>query len=137
MLYAPRSRIPTLADAAAGRTLVRIMGRFEGPVLLLNHGYLPSLAGKQTWSQGMAVFDVLRGGDVVVKQKLLGEMRDAIRTGKFDAVITDERGILEDWFLADIERHYELRGAIFGEKNVFWPTTGHTMRPGNIYTRRE
>jgi hypothetical protein len=136
LAYAPARELPSQDDAAAGRSLVRVMERIEGPVYLTNHGYLPAMAGKRTHAQGMAVADVLRSEDVRLRGALLDEILTAIREQRFAAVIVSERGLVEGWIMPELERHYRHRGDVFVEPDVFWPVTGHTMRPAGVYLPR-
>jgi hypothetical protein len=137
LVYSPVGQVPSKRDAEAGRTLVRVMGRFEGPVYLPHHGYLPTLAGKQAYGPGMATYDVLRSRDEERKAKLLGEIDSAIRNREFDAVITNERGVLEGWFLDALQESYVHKGNLYTEEDLFWPVAGHRMRPQGVWVRRE
>ncbi len=135
LYWPPAAQIPTMADAGAGRSIVRLMGRFDKEVWMTNHGYIPIMAGKKPHAQGMAVSDVLRGTDEALRDALLDEMRTAIRERRFDVIVTDERGLVEDWVLGDIQRAYRYAGDAIADPDIFWPRTGHTLRPGAVYVR--
>lgn len=136
LYHDPLREIPSQGDARGGYKVVRIIERFQGPVMVPDHGYLQHLAGKSTNAAGMALHDVLRGKDPKIRAKLLGDLRQAIRSGRYQAVILDQRGVMAPWVQDEVERHYELKGNIFQGEPVFWPVTGHDMRPRAVWVRR-
>jgi 4-amino-4-deoxy-L-arabinose transferase-like glycosyltransferase len=131
LAYDPRKQIPSERDRAAGERLVETIRSFEGDVLVVNHGYLAGLAGKRRTAHWMAISDILRADDGLVKEGIEREIREAIRERRFAAIITDG-----DWYERDLEAHYELRGSAFDDESVFWTRTGMRTRPERIYVPR-
>jgi hypothetical protein len=125
--YDPREQIPTEADREAGRQLVRILEAIDGEILMPHHGYLPALAGKRTSFHEIALWDVLRAGDPTVANRFLTELSDALRDGRYRAIVID-RGLFDQIV---VPSHYVATGKIF-EDDVFWPVTGKRTRPETV-----
>ena len=134
--YRPSRQIPTSRDLRAGKALVRMMGRAEGEVLLPYHGYLPVLAGKNSYAHAQALADVLRGSDDdgSIKSDLARAIKQAIRDRKFGMIILEETKYNKLFpFEAEVERYYTKQETVFSDMAVFWPVTGARMRPGDVY----
>lgn len=131
LVYNPISQIPTKADIEAGDELVRLMQGIEGEVYMPNHGYIPVLAGKTTYSQTMALFDIIRTGDEDMKNKLQDEINEAIANKSFGAIILDYD---IDYLINEINKNYEYQGIIFDSDSVFWPLTGMLTRQQKLFT---
>jgi 4-amino-4-deoxy-L-arabinose transferase-like glycosyltransferase len=130
LLYNPFNQVPNQQDLEAGKHFIETLGQFEGDVFLPAHGYLPTLAGKQSFAQEMAISNIVKGkNDDPVKLELLDEMRQAIQEQKFHAIILDHAW----WFADEIEKYYERQADIFDNSTVFWPVTGHPVRPEMVY----
>jgi len=127
--YDARAQIPGERDRLAGERIVEVIGSFEGEVLVPAHGYLPALAGKASSAQWMAIEDILRGDDGDLEQRLEGEIREAILSQRYDAIIVDAH----DWFPGELESAYELREKLFDDRATFRPRTGSYMRPESVY----
>lgn len=132
LVYDPRARTPTAADARAGDRLVETLRAVDGDVLIPHHGYLAALAGKATFVQAMPVEAMIELGDPGVFAAFQDSLATAIRGGRFAAIVLDA-----PWHIEDIERRYELRGPVFAEEEVFWPVTGVPTRPELLYVLRE
>ena len=61
LIYNPFAQIPTKADLEAGNTLVKMLSEVKGTVFVPDDSYLPALAGKSTFANNSAIWDVLRG----------------------------------------------------------------------------
>ena len=135
LLYDPRKLLPTQADREAGDRLVALMAQTPGDVWVPFHGHLGTLAGKRDFSQGMALDDVFRAEDRAITERLETEIRDALRTRRFGAVILD----YTPWgvFQEDLDRNYEHRGHLFRDPDVLMPVTGLDTRPEELYVRRD
>jgi hypothetical protein len=133
--YDPRDQIPTARDLAAGRSFIRRLARTRGDVYVPNHGYLPALAGKRTYAQAMAVYDVCRGERNSIREQLVREIRDAVLNQRFSAIFYDSS---IDRFImgAYLRQSYRLQGLAFARGRVFWPVTGLLTRPQFIYVPR-
>jgi hypothetical protein len=128
LAYDPRQQLPTGADRRAGEEMIAAMRTIPGDVYLPYHGYLPTLAGKQTYAHAMATWDVARGRDREASERLLSQITDAIRMQRFSAVIVDT----DVYAQPDLGVHYS-RYPILYEDDVFYPVTGLRTRPKSLY----
>lgn len=142
LYYNPISQVPTREDLQAGCELVRKLEKVEGEVMLPFHGYLPALANKKTSAHILTIWDILRGADGKVKSDLILEIRNAIRSKRFDAIFVDDARLMEVWlkeanWLYEIERAgYCVRNRpVFSKRDVFWPVTGGKVRPEIIFCK--
>jgi 4-amino-4-deoxy-L-arabinose transferase-like glycosyltransferase len=126
--YNPAGQIPTGEDKKAGDLLIDVMKKIPGEVYLPYHGYLPILAGKSTYAHAMAIGDIVGSQSDSLREDILRQVRDAIRTRTFRAIILDQ-----PTFTEDIMKNYAYRGPIFHDQNVFYPVTGSKMRPEAIF----
>jgi len=116
LMYNPLTLIPTRDDLYAGIEFINKLRSIPGDVLLVHHGYLSTLAGKESHAQGVAISDViLRDSGSTGKTKLVTEIREAIRGKRFAAIILDTGW----WFQDDIEKHYRMAGSVFERQGVF------------------
>jgi len=130
--YDAGAQVPGERDRLAGERIVEFIGGFEGEVLVPAHGYLAALAGKASSAQWMAIEDVLRGDDGDLEQRLEAEIREAILSRRYDAIVVDAH----DWFPDELESAYELREKLFDDRATFKPRTGSYMRPESVYVPR-
>ncbi len=137
LIYNPISPLPTAADRAAGERLIQTMAAIPGDVLLLCHGYLPRLAGKEPHAQSIAVTDVLAAGVPEARAPLVEDLRQAVREQRYRAIILD---VLDPLVMCEIEldRYYEKQGDVFrdGEQGAFLPRCGWQTRPEWIFVPR-
>jgi hypothetical protein len=138
LAYDPRAQVPSAADEAAGRELVDRLERIEGPVFIPGHGYLAVMAGHESYAHEMAIRDVSKGTEISsgetahVQLDLRRQLRDAVRTGIFDAVVLDG-----DSSFGWIREHYPESEPLFQDPEVFLPVTGKASRPSVILRRGE
>jgi len=127
--YDPVAQVPTQADVDGGSQLIRSLQQVPGQVFLPYHGYLPIMAGKQSFGSGMAFFD-MQGDSGPVKQWLVEDMRRAIRQQQFDTIVIDApfSWFSDTWF-PEVHDYYVLQRTIFTDPDVFWPVTGMPTRP--------
>jgi len=135
LIYSPLDQVPTQQDLEAGRKFIKTLASIEGEIVVLYHGYLPTLAGKSTHAHAIAVDDVLRAGGTKTKAgaKLFNEISVPIREKQFSAIVFDSGG---SRFKDDIQEHYVRWRPIFDTDSVFWPVTGWRTRPESIYIPR-
>jgi hypothetical protein len=131
--YDVRAQIPSERDRLAGERIIEIIRGFEGEVLVPAHGYLPALAGKSRSAHRMAILDVLRGNDDARKETLEIEIREAILTQRFDAIILDAG----DWFSEELASAYVLDEELFDDLETFETRTGQRMRPQRVFLPRQ
>ncbi len=133
LLYVPTPQIPTARDRQAGARLVELIHATPGEILLPYHGFLPTLAGKATSAQAMAVFDIVRVGDQQ-GGKLIEKFRQAVRTGRFEMIIVDHLpGLVV--FEEALKTNYHKTDNLINDPSVFWPVTGSRFRPQEIYRK--
>lgn len=161
LAYWPNLQVPRGRDERAGRALIQRLKELGGDALLLDHGFLHTMAGSNTFhAQTMAISDVLRGKDRQRAAKLENEIRQALRAGKFDVVVMDappagaklltqrqakQLGFrlptigpdMQELFGPDIQAAYRLLEPAFQRDDVFWPVTGMETRPSLIYVRNQ
>jgi hypothetical protein len=77
----------------------------------------------------------LRSDRGVIRQALMENIQQAIRTHKFSAIIVDQIQFKgeSDFFQSDIHRYYQLQRSLFNSETVFYPVTGALTRPQYIY----
>lgn len=133
LLYNPGKLIPTQGDKLAGEMLVKKVSQLPGKVLIPYHGFLNHMAGKESYSHCMPFFDVLRGKNQALKQKLSGEVYLALRARIFSAIILDNF----NWFPDILNRYYRLKEVLFKSSDLFMPKSGAPYRPLYLYVPRK
>jgi dolichyl-phosphate-mannose-protein mannosyltransferase len=131
LAYDPRRFLPSAADRRAGDELVRRIASLPGDVLIPEHGYLALYAGKPVHAHWMALFDVIRG-DPAIGQPLVAEIREAIRSQRFSALLL----ATDLWFDQDIHQSYQPAGHLIEEPGRFLPVIGWKSRPEWLFVRR-
>ncbi|MGD0879466.1 MAG: glycosyltransferase family 39 protein [Anaerolineales bacterium] len=133
ILYNPFAQIPTKADLDAGNLLVKMLSQVKGTVFLPDQSYLPALAGKSTFANNSAIWDVLRGDQQTHGKALLStDIRNTISRQSFDEIIVDADVDL-GWCCAGIDQYYTRVGEVFQDPTVFNTLTGDKKRPTYIY----
>jgi 4-amino-4-deoxy-L-arabinose transferase-like glycosyltransferase len=135
LIYNPRDFLPNAGDRAAGGELVAAIASIPGDVYVPCHTYLARLAGKSSWAHQMAIRDVRRSADNAVNAALDAEIRQAIRKGRFSAIVLDS----ESWqYQEEVNRYYEKERMFFeNDGDVFMPVTGAELRPRVLYVPRD
>jgi hypothetical protein len=162
LAYSPGQQVPSQADRRSGDAMITALAKLDGDVLMPEHGFLHTLAGRNTYhAQSGALAAVLQGTDRRMTDDLLDAFRRAIRARRYDVLVLDELrcGIpgfgqefarthgLEagqmkapsflELFRPDIEDNYQCIGSLFQRDDVFWPVTGLPLRPGQVYVRKD
>jgi hypothetical protein len=132
LAYDPRPLIPRAADVETGRAIVRRIAAIPGDVLVVDHGYLAAAAGKRSYAHGWAMTDVLWADPNYAAPDLDREVREAVASGRFTALVLDKN---RHWFAADFDRHY-VHSEDLGGDGTFEPVSGSKRRPAAIYRRR-
>jgi hypothetical protein len=133
LAYDPRPLTPTARDEAAGRAIAARLAQLADGVLVLDHGYLASSAGKRSFAHGWAMTDVLWADPRGAGRGLEAEVRAAIEARRFPALVLDDT---RHWFAPLFERHY-AKGERLPDAAAFWPVSGSRRRPAAIYLPRE
>lgn len=119
LFYNPTDYIPTAADRRAGEQFVRALARFPGEVYTPEHGYLPALAGKRTYSHCLVLWDVLRADNNRIKRNLRKEIERAFCEQRFDAVVLHLPGLVDPFIMKQIEIYYRYRGPLLPREMLF------------------
>jgi hypothetical protein len=117
--YRPQSFVPGAQDVATGRLFVERIAAMPGRVLVLDHGYLPALAGKETHAHAAVIADVIRGGRTDVEHGLAEALAEALRTHQFDSVVVSESpSPVREWL--PIDTYYRPEERVITTRSRFW-----------------
>ncbi|EFO80137.1 hypothetical protein OSCT_1998 [Oscillochloris trichoides DG-6] len=138
IFYNPITQIPSPLDMEYGLKFIRLLEETEGPVYLVDHGYISTLAGKESYAHHAAIWDVRRGTEQSEGNILLSHsLQNAIEQQFFSTIILDSKG---NYCCDQIETYYDLKGMVFEEEREgetgFYPVTGSQRRPTYIYTAK-
>jgi hypothetical protein len=154
LLHAPWRQIPSSSDRRAADAFIASLGRLDGDVYVMDHGYYPALVGKRTFAQGMAVLDVLRADRGPIGQALASELTSAVRGRRFGAIVVGTTvpsradvddpawndGIQLPWmpdgFVAGLQSAYTPAAHLFRDSRDFAPKVGWRRRPAVVYVPR-
>jgi Dolichyl-phosphate-mannose-protein mannosyltransferase len=117
--YWPQSFVPSAQDLNAGRLLVHHIAEMPGSVFVVDHGYLPALAGKDMHAHAAVIADVIRGGRTDVEKGLADALAEALRTHQFDSVIVSESpSPVREWL--PIDKYYRREQRVVTVQSRFW-----------------
>ena len=117
--YWPPSLVPGAQDLDTGRQLVHRIAEMPGDVFVLDHGYLPALAGKNMHAHAAVIADVIRGGPGDVEKGLAAALAEALRTHRYDSVIVSEApSPVREWL--PIDQYYRREERVVDVKSRFW-----------------
>lgn len=133
LLYNPLDYVPPKSSLEAGLQFIERLKAITGDVYIPRHGYLALLAGKRSFAQEMAVFDVERSGqDTETKRiplQLKQQIDAAIENRQFAAIITD-------YETTAYAPYYERQNADIQGENAFPPVSGVETQPKYWYVSR-
>jgi 4-amino-4-deoxy-L-arabinose transferase-like glycosyltransferase len=119
VVYRPQSFVPGAEDVGAGRLLVDRLAAMPGRVFVLDHGYLPALAGKDMHAHAAVIADVIRGGRTEVEKGLADALAQALRTHQFDSIVVSEApSPVREWL--PIEQYYRRAEPVVTVHSRFW-----------------
>jgi hypothetical protein len=134
--YSLSAQIPTAADRHAGDQLIATLRRLPGQVVVLDHPWYATLAGKGTSAQGEAINEVLRSGDDRGRAALLRDLPRAVTSPRVGVVVLDapedERG-----FADALRQEFVAVPAPLVSGDAFYPVTDLGLRPTELFLRRE
>jgi hypothetical protein len=130
----PSHYIPTAKDVAAGKHLVQMVADTPGEVIVLNHPWYATMAGKQAWAQGEAIHEVLRSEPGAARSDLLRSIDRTLSSGKVRAIYFDARSL--GAFEAPVTAHFQPGGQVFSCYRCFFPPTDVAFRPYLLYVRK-
>lgn len=128
LLYDPRPWIPTPGDRLLAARFIERLTTLPAP-LVLDHSYLPTLAGRPEFAHGWAVTDVVWADGAGAGRRLEQEIRDAIGQHRFGSIILDDQ---QSWFSRDVKASYREGG----EVQAPLPPSGAERRPRYLFTPR-
>ena len=136
LIYDPRPKLPTDADAAAGDKLVQKIRTIKGPVFIPCHDYLTVRAGKPGHAQLIPIWESFASKPSAGRTKLLDDTHRLLSQQYFSAVILDHNPI-GVFLRRAVERYYQPRGYLFAPNSkTFLPVTGMKTRPAVLYFPR-
>jgi len=129
LFHHPSHLIPTAGDQAVGRRFVATLAATPGQVLVLDHPWYATMAGKGTWAQGEAVHDVLRAGPSQARTDLEASIRATLADPALRTVYLDDRG--DEGILGPglTSRFTHAPGQVFDCYQCFFPPTDVALRP--------
>jgi hypothetical protein len=131
----PSHLIPTPSDTAAGRHLIARIAATPGQVLVLDHPWYETMAGKPSFAQGEAVHDVLRAGPSRARTLLEASIRQVMATPKVTTVYLDDLGEENMLGMTRPGSGWVRGGRVFSCFRCFFPPTDVALRPALRYER--
>jgi len=137
LAFNPMDQIPGRADVEAGNRLAARLGQIPGRIFICHHATLYTAAGKEPSTPLIILGTLFASPNAEVANGLRQELREALRSQKFRAVVVDSdwfREYLPDDFRRDLNATYGLRETIsYPDTAVFRERTGLFIRPQFIY----
>ena len=132
----PTHLVPTPADQRAGQRFVAMVASTSGQVIVLDHPWYDTLAGKPSWAQDEAIHDVLRAGPSRARTDLLRSIGQMLASPQVTVVYTDSNSI-DPAIGNSLDRYFRLSARpVFSCYQCFFPVTDVAFRPYLRYVRR-
>jgi hypothetical protein len=125
--------IPGEASAAAGHRFIALVSSLPGQVIVADHPWYDTMAGKASWAQSEAVHDVLRSGPGPARRDLLASVEATFASPSVSTVFGDDPG---DTIGPGFMRSFRLGPPVFTCTRCFFPATDVPRRPYLRYDRR-
>jgi hypothetical protein len=125
--------IPSAASTEAGHHFIALVSSLPGQVIVADHPWYDTLAGKSSWAQSEAVHDVLRSGSATARSDLEASIKATLASPSVTTVFADNRG---DSIGPGFERYFRLGPPVFTCARCFFPVTDVPRRPSLRYDRR-
>ena len=132
--YSPAKYVPTARDEAAGHRFIDLVRNTPGPVIVSNHPYYDTLAGKTSWAQGEAVHDVLRAGPSAARKDLMVSITAFLMERTPTTIFSDAPAYALGAYSDADFRLTSTR--VFGCSQCFFPVTDIKRRPAYLFVRR-
>jgi hypothetical protein len=123
--YNPLPIVPAANNAKVVRSTIAAIKEIDGEVFAPANGYLSVMAGKTPSAHIGCINDVLYGEPGPVRNRLISEIREALRDKRFAAILLDRRF---NFFQRDIEAHYILWPQ-YAEKMLYRPLINYWYIP--------
>lgn len=127
-------QIPTAADRRSGEAFVALVRRLPGQVIVFDHPYYSTLAGKGSFADEEAVDDIERSRPSRARSLLIADMHEALLQPGVGALILDNRDE-ERNLVAELLSHYRLLPMAAVEDRAFFPVTDLPLRPTFVFVR--
>jgi Dolichyl-phosphate-mannose-protein mannosyltransferase len=131
--HRPLHEIPSAASEAAGHRFIALVASLPGQVIVADHPWYDTMAGKPSWAQSEAVHDVLRAGPSTARTDLLESIESSFTSPLVRSVFIDNHG---DTIGPGFDRYFRLGPAVFTCDRCFFPVTDVPRRPYLHYVRR-
>jgi dolichyl-phosphate-mannose-protein mannosyltransferase len=132
--YSASRFIPKASDAAAGRAFIDQVRHTRGTVIVVNHPYYDTLAGKASFAQGEAMHDIMRSGPSLARRVLLRSVDAFLRSSQPATVYSDYPNFALGGFS---DPYFSLTPTkVFRCTNCFYPVTDLKLRPAYRFVRR-
>lgn len=128
-------QIPSAADRRAGDAFLALVRHLPGRVVVLDHPFYATLAGKGTNADEEAANDIERSGPSAARRILVADMGTALLRPDVGAVILDNTGD-ERNLRAELRADYRLLPTRPVPGNAFFPVTDLQLRPSLVFIRR-
>jgi len=125
--------IPSEASEAAGHRFIALVSSLPGQVIVADHPWYDTMAGKPSWAQSEAVHDVLRSGPGPARRDLLASIEATLASSSVSTVFGDDHG---DTIGPGFTRYFQLGPPVFACTRCFFPVTDVPRRPYLRYDRR-
>ena len=125
--------IPSAASTQAGHRFIALVSSLPGQVIVADHPWYDTMAGKPSWAQSEAVHDVLRSGSATARRDLEASIQATLTSPLVTTVFADNRG---DTLGPGFERYFQLGPPVFKCARCFFPVTDVPRRPSLRYDRR-
>ena len=132
--YSPSRYIPSLSDKVAGDHFIALVRRTPGPVIVIDHPFYDTLAGKASWAQGEAVHDILRAAPSPARTDLLDSIDALLRSSQPITVLAD--GPASAMGPSSVPYFRLTPTKIFECESCFYPVTDLRLRPAFRFVRR-
>ncbi|HUC04767.1 MAG TPA: glycosyltransferase family 39 protein [Acidimicrobiales bacterium] len=132
--YSPSRYIPTASDRRAGDRFIASVRRIPGPVIVADHPYYDTLAGKASWAQGEAVHDIMRAGPSRARTDLTASIETLLRSARPVTVLAD--GPTSAFGPLSVPYFRLTPTKVFDCTRCFFPVTDIKLRPGFLFVRR-
>jgi len=138
LFYDTKNLIPSEDDRAIGEQTLALIASIPGEVFVPTHNFLPSLVGKKTHANIVAVWDIFRAEDHQVAKQLKRELVDAIRQQKFSAIIFDNAPTdLPGVWLDFMDAFYVKNSTLFVNETGYITMSSARVRPASIFVPRQ
>jgi hypothetical protein len=132
--YSPSRFIPTASDATAGRAFIDQVRRTRGTVIVVNHPYYDTLAGKASFAQGEAMHDIMRAGPSLARRDLVSSVDAFLRSSQPATVYSDYPNFALGGYS---DQYFSLtQTKVFSCAHCFYPVTDLKLRPAYRFVRR-